>query len=75
MGTDGAANLCEHRHSQYTLLRQFMSDLLLIKCLLNVFDCFSVKKSLLIICDRLIGIKNHFVPNELFPGMQYPIVF
>ena len=33
LGTDGAANLSEHRRSQYTLLRQFIPDLLFIKCL------------------------------------------
>ena len=32
LGTDDAANLCGHRHSLYTLLKQDIPDLLLIKC-------------------------------------------
>ena len=42
LGTDGVANLCGHRHSQYTLLKQVIPDLLINKCLchsLNLVCC------------------------------------
>ena len=49
LGTDSAANLCEHRHSQYTLLRQFIPDLLLIKCLCHSLHlvCCNANKEML----------------------------
>ena len=46
--TDGAANLCGHRHSQYTLLKQVIPDLL-IKCLCHSLHlvCCSANKEML----------------------------
>ena len=49
LGTDGAANFCGHRHSQYTLLKQVISDVLLIKCLCHSLHlvCCNANKEML----------------------------
>ena len=49
LGTDGAANLCGHRHSQFTLLKQVIPDVLLIKCLCHLLHlvCCNTDKEML----------------------------
>ena len=49
LGTNSAANWCRHRHSQYTLLKQVIPDLLLIKCLCHSLHlvCCNANKEML----------------------------
>ena len=49
LGTDGAANLDGHRHSQYTLLKQVIPDVVLIECLCHSLRlvCCNANKEML----------------------------